>query len=130
MATWAMVHLGYVALRQGDQAQAYRLFVQGQKRFAEGARKIGVAYVMEGMASLAVMQNKFDKAVRIFAWADKTREEIDEHLQPVEQADMDRDFAVIRSHLEEAMIETSYAAGRTMTMDQAIALATEDDYAP
>jgi predicted ATPase len=130
MANWAMVQLGYVALRQGDQAQAYRLFVQGQKRFAEGARKIGVAYVMEGMASLAVMQNKFDKAVRIFAWTNKTREEIDEHLQPVEQADVDRDFAVIRSHLGDAMIETAYAAGHAMTMEQAIALATEDDYAP
>jgi predicted ATPase/class 3 adenylate cyclase len=130
MATWAMAHLGFVALRQGDQAQAYRLFVQGQKRFAKGARKIGVAYVMEGMASLAVMQNKFDKAVRIFAWTDKTREEIDEHLQPVEQADVDRDFAVIRSHLGNAKIEIAYAAGRAMTMEQAIALAMEDDDAP
>ncbi len=126
MANWALVDLGYVALREGDQAQAYRLFVDTQKRFVEAARKIGVAYAMEGMASLAVMQNKFDKAVRIFGWTDKTREEIDEHLQPVEQADVDRDLAVIRSHLKKAKMETAYAAGRAMTMEQALALALEE----
>lgn len=126
MANWALAHLGYVALRQGDQAQAYKFFVDTPKRFVEAASKIGVAYVIEGLASLAVMQNKFDKAVQIFAWADAARDKMDDHRPPVEQADVDRDFAVIRSHLGDAMIKTAYAAGRAMTMEQTIALALEE----
>ena len=126
MANWALVHLGYVALRQGDQAQAYKLFVATPKYFVEAASKIGVAFVMEGLASLAVMQNKFDKAVQIFAWADAARDEMGDRRPPVEQADVDRDFAVIRSHLEEAAIVSAFTAGRAMTMEQAIAFALEE----
>jgi len=126
MAIWALAHLGYVALRQGDQAQAYKLFADTQKRFVEAARKIGVAYVMEGLASLAVMQNKFDKAIQIFAWADAARDEMDDHLQPVEQADVDRDLAIIHSKVDDNEFSRLSAEGRTMTVEQAIALALEE----
>ena len=106
--------------------QAYQLFVQGQKRFAEAASKIGVAYALEGMASLAVMQDKFDKAAQIFAWADAAREEIGDQRPPVEQADVDRDLATIRAHIDEAEIQNVRAEGRAMTMQQAIEFTLEE----
>ena len=126
MAIWALVHLGYVALRQGDQSQAYKLFIDTPKRFVEATQIIGVVYVMEGLASLAVMQNKLDRAVRIFAWTDKTREEIDDHRPPVEQADVDRDLAVIRSKLTNSDFTSLSTEGQAMTVEDAVALALEE----
>ena len=40
---------------------------------------------------------------------------------PVEQANIDRDFAVIRSQLDEASIEAARAKGRELTLEQAVA---------
>jgi predicted ATPase/class 3 adenylate cyclase len=125
MANWAIVGLGYIALRQGDQVLARQLFIEGQKRFAQLASTIGVIYALEGLASLAVAQNRYDQAVRIFAWTDTAREEMDDHRPPVEQAWVNRDFETIRSHLDETAIEAASAAGHSMTMEQAVEFALE-----
>jgi hypothetical protein len=101
------------------------LFIEGQKRFAQLASTIGVIYALEGLASLAVAQNRYDQAVRIFAWTDTAREEMDDHRPPVEQAWVNRDFETIRSHLDETAIEAASAAGHSMTMEQAVEFAIE-----
>jgi hypothetical protein len=73
-----------------------------------------------GLASLAVAQSKPELALRLFAWADATREVIDDVRPPVEQAEVDRDLATIRAQLDETAIAAARAEGRAMTMEQAI----------
>jgi hypothetical protein len=53
------------------------------------------------------------------------REDIDDTRPPVEQADVDRDLATIRTHLDEARFTLACAEGRAMTLEQAIAYALE-----
>jgi non-specific serine/threonine protein kinase len=125
IALWVFVFLGYVALRQGDEAEARATFVEAQRRFQETGGKIGVVFALEGLASLAVAQSQPERAVRLFAWADAMREAVGDRRPPVEQADVDRDFVVIRSQLDEAAIAAACAEGRAMTMEQAIACALE-----
>ena len=60
----------------------------------------------------------------MFAWADSVRGAT-RPRSPVEQADVDQDFAVIRSQLDEATIEAARAEGQAMTLEQAIAYALE-----
>jgi non-specific serine/threonine protein kinase len=122
---WSLTRLGYVALRQGDPAQAYTLFVECQRRFKEVGWTIGVVYALEGLASLAVVQDRSERAVCLFAWADAVRQTIGDRRPPVEQADVDRDFAIIRAQLDEAAITAAQAEGRAMTMEQAIAKALD-----
>ena len=125
---WLLAHLGYIALRQGDQAHARALFINAQQGLKEAGFKIGVAYVLEGLASLAVLQGQHEQAVRLFAWADATRETVDDLRPPVEQVSVDRDLATIRSQLDEAAFAEAQAAGRAMSMDEAIALALESTH--
>jgi hypothetical protein len=125
IAIWALVFLGYVALRQGEITKARATFVEAQWRFQETGAPMGVVFTLEGLASLAVAQGQLERAVRVFAWADARREAIDDRRSPVEQADVDRDFVVIRSRLDEATIAAAYAEGRAMTVEQAIAYALE-----
>lgn len=122
---WSLARLGYVALRQGDLTRAYTLFMECQRRFKEVGWKIGVVYALEGLASLAVVQDRPERAVCLFAWADAMRQTIGNRRPPVEQADVDRDFAIIRAQLDEAVITAAQAEGRAMTLEQAIAYALE-----
>jgi tetratricopeptide (TPR) repeat protein len=120
-----LVSLGYVALRQGDKAHAQALFVEGLECFSQVESKIGLVYTLEGLASPAVAQGHYERAVRLFAWADSVRGAIGDLRPPVEQADVDRDFAVIRSQLDEATIEAARAKGRELMLEQAIAEAVQ-----
>jgi hypothetical protein len=67
------------------------------------------------------MQRHLATAVRLFAWADTTREAIGDTRPPVEQAEVDRDLITIHSHLDETVFSEAYAEGRAMSMEQAIA---------
>ena len=125
---WYLVRLGYIALRQGNQAQASSLLIKAQQGFKESGRKIGVVYALEGLASLTVLQEQPERAVRLFAWADATRETIGDYRPPVEQADVDRDLATIHAQLDEATFVAAQEAGRAMTMDEAIALPLESTH--
>jgi predicted ATPase/class 3 adenylate cyclase len=122
---WAIAQLGYVALRQGDEAQARARFTQAQHLFAKGGLKIGVVYALEGFATLAVQQGRPERAARLFAWADATRDAIHNTRRPVEQLEVDHELNAIRSQIDEVMVETARAEGRAMTMEQAIAFALE-----
>ena len=81
---------------------------------------------MEGLASLAVQQGRPARVVRLFAWADVTREALEDTRPPVEQADVDRDLAAIHAQLDDATFEAEQEAGRKMTIDEAIAYALEE----
>ena len=124
---WTCVKLGYALLRQGDATGARSMFEEGQKLFKRaGSNTIGIVYALEGLASLAVMQGQPERAVQLFAWADVTREAIEDTRRPVEQVDVDRDFIIIRAQLDEAAFAAAYAAGRAMTLEQAVAYALEE----
>jgi len=59
-------------------------------------------------------------ALRLFAWADATREVIDHTRPPVEQAEVDRELATIRAQLDETAIAAAWASGQALTLEQAI----------
>jgi tetratricopeptide (TPR) repeat protein len=50
--SWILVRLGYVSLRQEHPEQARALFDKSQKLFVAENLKIGVAFTLEGLASL------------------------------------------------------------------------------
>jgi len=53
------------------------------------------------------------------------REKIGDRRPPVEQESVDGDLAVIHSKLKDTDVERLSAEGKTMTVDEAIALALE-----
>jgi predicted ATPase/Flp pilus assembly protein TadD len=122
---WSFVQLGYAFLRLGEIAQARMIFSESQRQFQEGNTPIGVVFALEGLASLATKEEQFPKAAQLFAWADATRPEIGDPRPPIEQANVDKDIAAIIEKMGEAAFVAAYAAGKGMTMEEAIALTTE-----
>jgi hypothetical protein len=125
IAVWSRVSMAYAVLWQGDIAQASAMFDSCIRRFREIDNTIGLVYTMEGLAGLSVHQEKYERAALIFAWADSMRETLGDHRPPVEQASVERDLAVIDSHLNDTAFATAYVEGRAMTVEQAIAFALQ-----
>jgi hypothetical protein len=120
MGLWQLVRLGYVALGQGGMEQARALFVEGLQHFKDVGDRIGVVYTLEGLASLAVAQGCPLQGVRLFAWADTTRRAIANTRPPVDQTNVERDFARVRSQLSETVIEAAREEGQALTLEQAV----------
>ncbi len=125
IALWSIAHLGFVYLGEGEEECAQATFAEVQQRFREMGSKIGVVYALEGLASLAVRQHEWERAVRLYAWADGVRTSIGDQRPPVEQAGVERDYAAIRAQLTDDAIAAATAAGRGMTIEQAVAFARE-----
>ena len=117
---WLLVRMGYIALRQGDLASARATFEQSLTGYKAAGSKLDIAFVLEGLASLAVAQSRSELALRLFAWADAAREAIGDTRPPVEQAEVDRDLATIRMQLDETAFAAAHAEGWAMSMEQAL----------
>jgi tetratricopeptide (TPR) repeat protein len=120
--SWPRVRLGHVFLQQGNLAQAKEALETSLQQFQKDDIAIGLIYAIEGLANLHLTQGQPERSVRLFAWADAMREKIGDPRPPVEQSSVERDFAIIRSHLNDIAFEKVYQTGRTMTTEQAIAL--------
>jgi hypothetical protein len=77
------------------------------------------------LARRIVNQGQSERAVRLFAWADATRDEIGDQRPRVEQNSVERDLAVIHSELSDTEFKNFSRQGYTMTMEQEIALPSE-----
>ena len=125
-ASWVGVHTAYARLRQGELTRAREMFEE-RAQYALGSGNIDlVIFALEGSASLYVKQGGFERAARLFAWTNAKREAMDNPNPPVEKASIERDLAIIHSKLDDAEFAELSTNGRTMTTEQAIALALED----
>jgi predicted ATPase/class 3 adenylate cyclase len=120
---WAHARLGYVHTRRGDTEKAYVYYQKALIPYQTGNTRIGVLFTVEGFAALAVVERQWEKAVKLFVWATKVREDNGELRPPVEQASVERELAVIQGHITDTEFTRLDDEGRAMTMDQAIACA-------
>jgi len=87
---------------------------------------LAIVNTVEGVASLNAKQNQSERAARLFAWTDATREKIGIHRHPVEQTAIEKDLAIIHSKIDNTEFTRLSMEGRTLTVEQAIALALEE----
>jgi predicted ATPase/class 3 adenylate cyclase len=120
---WAYARLGYLHTRLGDGEKARLYYQKALLPYQTGNTRIGVLFTVEGMASLAVSERKWKKAIKLFSWATRVREDSGELRPPVEQVSVERDLSVIRSHLPDAEYIRFVEEGRSLTMEQASACA-------
>jgi predicted ATPase/class 3 adenylate cyclase len=126
-AGWVLVTFGHASIWQGNLASARNFLEQSMQHFTKTNEKIGVVFTVEGLARLALMQERPAQAACLFAWADVTREMevIDNPRPPAEQAEVDRDLAKICALLTPAAFDEAKARGHAMSMDDAIAFALQ-----
>jgi predicted ATPase/class 3 adenylate cyclase len=123
---WANARLGYLYTRLGERENAQFYYREALIPYQKGKTRVGVLFTVEGFASLAVCEHQWGKAIKLFSWASKQRENNGELRPPVEQVSVDRDLAAIRDHLTDTEIARLASEGNAMTTDQAITLALDE----
>jgi predicted ATPase/class 3 adenylate cyclase len=119
--SWGLWSLGSVAQSQGNVQQATEFYQESLARFRDEGDKGGVAACLEGMAWVAGTQGNAARVVRLFGAAATIRAAMDNPPYPEEQRDYERQLDAARAQLGEEVYAAAWAAGRELTLEQAIA---------
>jgi tetratricopeptide (TPR) repeat protein len=116
-------NLGYVAQHLGDYTRARALFCDGLRIRRDLGLKRGYAYSFEFIAGIDEIEERYERAVQLWAAADALRARIGAPLDQVNQKERLVALTNLRAQLGDVVFELAWAKGATMTSEQAIALA-------
>jgi tetratricopeptide (TPR) repeat protein len=113
-------NLGYIALAQGEGSQAAVLFGEGLMLQREIGHQQGIAECLAGCAAVAAIRGQAELAARLFGATDALCTHASGPVWPAEQAEYSRHQAAAQAELPPMVWESAWAAGRTMSLAQAI----------
>ncbi|HZO89052.1 MAG TPA: tetratricopeptide repeat protein, partial [Chthonomonadaceae bacterium] len=123
----ALQTLGWLHCSRGDYATARRCLGESLRLEQALGNKTGLAEALEGFANLALAEGRARTAARLLGAAEAQREAIGAPLAPGEQARQEQDRAALCRALGEEALAAAWKEGRALTIEQAIALALEED---
>ena len=123
---WARAQRAYALLRQGEVQRAHAEFKNILGRMQKAGVLLGMVFTIEGFASLYVTLAQPERAARLLAWAEATREETDSPRPLAEQNSVECVLTAIRSQLEGRAFADAWTEGCVMTNEQAIQVALGD----
>ena len=118
-------HLGMTARKAGDHGRAFALLTQGLELLQDVGDTSGTVRALEALAHLAVEQDRWEHAVRLYGSAEALREAIGMPLAPVERQEREEKLSRVRAETVDEVLARLWSEGRGMTMEQAIAYALE-----
>jgi hypothetical protein len=110
---------------QGKIYEARDIFFETIQEFFKDKDEMGVAFSLEGVASLYVVVGEPEHAAKLIGWADGTREKIGDTRPVMEQTDVNKTIATCLAMISEVAFSKAYAEGKKMTFDEAVAYALE-----
>jgi DNA-binding CsgD family transcriptional regulator/tetratricopeptide (TPR) repeat protein len=116
----SLLFMGVARLHQRDFGQAGVLFEESLALRGEMGDKAGIAGCLEGLAAVAGLQGRLQRAARLVGAAKALREATGIPLRPHFRADYDRIVSAVRLRLGEEGFEAASEEGRKMTLEQAI----------
>jgi tetratricopeptide (TPR) repeat protein len=118
--------LGLAACLRGDAATARALYVESLRQFRDIGHPAGIVDCIEGIAGVAAAQGQAERGTRLLGAAEALREVPRAPRVPSRQADYERTRADVRAALGEEAFAAAWAAGRAMSLEDAVALALGD----
>lgn len=130
---WSLTNLGYVAFHQAHRKEANTLVMKSLVLHQELDNKRGIAACLIGLACIAEDQGKLKQIARLLGSIERLLEVKAIPLirdivyeKPLFRTEYERLVAAARSALGAEAFEAALATGRALTLEQAIALALED----
>jgi predicted ATPase/DNA-binding CsgD family transcriptional regulator len=117
---WSLCHRGHLALAQRNGELAAALYGESLPLLLELGDRAGIALCLEGLAGVAGQAAEAERAARLFGSAEALREAIDNPLSPAEGAEHEAAVDAARAKLPDEAFTAAWAAGRAMTLEQAI----------
>jgi predicted ATPase/DNA-binding SARP family transcriptional activator len=117
----ALTNLGRVAHERGDNARAEALYLESLALYQEMGTADGVAPCLEALAEAAHARGQPRRAARLWGAAAALRAALGAPLPSSARPAHDRSVAATRAALGEAAFAAAWAAGQTLSVEQAIA---------
>jgi tetratricopeptide (TPR) repeat protein len=121
----SLSNLGVVLLDDGDVNAASDFSKEALELRWQQKDKWGMAFSFESLASIAVMQEDFPRAARLWGAAERLREEIGSPIQPSWRPRYERFVATAKEHVDETTFAAHWQEGRKMGLEQAVTYALE-----
>lgn len=118
----ALSNLGAAALDAGDGARANKLLGEALPHYRALGDRDGLAGCLEGFATVAALQGHAERAARLCGAADAIRESAGAPLNGGDASRLERRLAPARAALGEAGFAAARMAGRTLALEEAVAL--------
>jgi len=112
--------LGYIALSLTDYPRARALFNESLGLAWEEGDKDGIGRGLAGVAGVAGVLGHLKRAARLWGSQHALREAIGIPISGIERAEYESAVAAARAQLGEEAFATAWAAGRALTLEQAI----------
>ena len=106
------------------------MFFETTQEFLKDQNINGICHSLEGRAGVFMAADRPILAVKLLGWADATREKMGAPRPFLEQADVDKIIAVCLAKIGEASFSDAYDEGKKMTLDEAVALALNEQNQP
>ncbi|MBI5302036.1 MAG: tetratricopeptide repeat protein [Chloroflexi bacterium] len=114
--------LGTIALRRQDGRQAETLYQQALALRREMGNTRGILECLRAFSRVAATEQRYEHAARLLGATAALRE----MLNDKDRRSFEEDVSAVRAQLGEAAFETARAAGRAMSLEQAIEYALEN----
>jgi tetratricopeptide (TPR) repeat protein len=117
-----LVHtLGYIAQHEGQGERAEALFRESLAMFQRVGNQRGIAECLAGLAGLFAEQGSVEKAAQLMSAASAIQDEAGAAWWPADRVEVERNLVLIKGALAEPAFEAAWTAGKSMTIDRAIA---------
>ena len=125
MALGRKSELAHIERHFGHYAQATAIYHQNVLAWQELGYLAALAHDIECLAFIACAQSQFQRAARLFGAAEILRESLNSLMTATERIEYDQNISALRAQMDESAFATTWAEGRAMTMEQAVAYALE-----
>jgi predicted ATPase/DNA-binding XRE family transcriptional regulator len=116
-----LVPLGWVALERGELARSRALLLESVQLYEQLGERGWVLKSLEGFAALAVAEERHEQAARLAGAVSSLRAQAAAYSPPVEREALERWLNVSRARLGAKHTELAEAAGRLLSLEEAIA---------
>jgi len=119
--------LGHISRYKGDLSGAKAIYRETILGWQDVGNRGAVAHELESFAAIAVIENKPQRAIKLLGAAEALRERSSSPMTDFERIEYERDVANARSLLDDTETDRLWLEGRSMTMDDAIEMALEEE---
>jgi predicted ATPase/transcriptional regulator with XRE-family HTH domain len=120
-ANFARSELAHLLRRHGKDDEAVQLYRTAIAIWLELGHQGAVAHQLESLALIATARGEVVRGARLFGAAEALRETSGSVMSEAERQEYGRVAGALRTGLDEATFRAAWAAGRVMTLEQAIA---------
>jgi tetratricopeptide (TPR) repeat protein len=115
--------LGHIARHSGKISEATMIYCETLKGWQNMGNRAAIANQLECFAFIAMTEEEPQRATILFGAAESLREKVQAPMTDYEQIEYDQFIIQLRSMLSGAELNSLWADGRSMTMEQAIQFA-------